>query len=135
MRVYLIFVCSLIIFILKSVLYLVDNQWAASGLKFSRKYVAEGLLLEEIHAKIYCESNVTAFPSYNKCVIIWPLSDGEGMWLQFGAYGIDLVHGLCTFSTNVLYNYYKGLVQTVQRLCTKSTRALYGLVLVADELL
>lgn len=67
--------------VLKSVLYLVDNQWAASGLKFSRKFVAEGLLLEEIHAKIYCESNVTAFPSYNKCVIIWPLSDGEGMWL------------------------------------------------------
>ena len=120
---------------MKSVQYLVDNQWAASGLKFSRKYVAKGPLLEEIYAKIYCESNVTAFLSYNKCVIIWPLSDGEGMWLQFGAYGIDLVHGLCTFSTNVLYNYYKGLVQTVQRLCTKSTRALYGLVLVADELL
>ena len=57
------------------------------------------------------------------------------MWLQFGAYGIDFVHGLCTFSTNVLYFYYKGLVQTVQRLCTKSTRTLYGLVLVADELL
>lgn len=120
---------------MKSVQYLVDNQWAASGLKFSRKFVAKGLLLEEIHAKIYCESNVTAFLSYNKCVIIWPLSDGEGMWLQFGAYGIDLVHGLCTFSTNVLYFYYKGLVQTVQRLCTKSTKALYGLVLVAEELL
>ena len=135
MRVYLLFVCSLITPILKSILYLIDNQWAASGLKFSRKFVAKGPLLEEIHAKIYCESNVTAFLSYNKRVIIWPLSDGEGMWLQFGAYGIDLVHGLCTFSTNVLYNYYKGLVQTVQRLCTKSTKALYGLVLVADELL
>ena len=121
--------------VLKSILYLVDNQWAASGYKFSRKYVAKELLLEEIYAKIYCESNVPAFPSYNKCVIIWLLSDGEGMWLQFGAYGIDLVHGLCTFSTNVLYFYYKGLVQTVQRLCTKSTKALYGLVLVADELL
>ena len=121
--------------VLKFILYLVDNQWATSGLKFSRKFVAKGLLLEEIHAKIYCESNVTAFLSYNKCVIIWPLSDGEGMWLQFGAYGIDFVHGLCTVSTNVLYFYYKGLVQTVQRLCTKSTKALYGLVLVADELL
>ena len=63
--------------ILKSILYLIDNQWAASGLKFSRKFVAKGPLLEEIHAKIYCESNVTAFLSYNKCVIIWPLPDGE----------------------------------------------------------
>ena len=77
MRVYLLFVCSLITPILKSILYLIDNQWAASGLKFSRKYVAKGPLLEEIHAKIYCESNVTAFLSYNKCVIIWPLPDGE----------------------------------------------------------
>lgn len=63
--------------IFKSVLYLVDNQWAASGNKFSRKYVAKELLLEEIYAKIYCESNVMVFLSYNKCVIIWPLSDGE----------------------------------------------------------
>ena len=39
--------------VLKSILYLVDNQWAASGLKFSRKYVAKELLLEEIYAKIY----------------------------------------------------------------------------------
>ena len=111
--------------VLKSILYLVDNQWAASGLKFSRKYVAKGPLLEEIHAKIYCESNVTAFLSYNKCVIIWPLSDGEGMWLQFGAYGIDLVHGLCTFSTNVLYFFYKRLVLLLQRPCTNCTKALY----------
>ena len=39
--------------ILKSILYLIDNQWAASGLKFSRKFVAEGSLLKEIYAKIY----------------------------------------------------------------------------------
>lgn len=63
--------------VLKSILYLVDNQGAASGLKFSRKYVAKELLLEEIYAKIYCESNVLSFPSYNECVLIWPLPDGE----------------------------------------------------------
>lgn len=40
--------------ILKSVLYLVDNQWVTSGNKFSRKFVAKELLLEEIYAKIYC---------------------------------------------------------------------------------
>lgn len=39
--------------VLKSILYLVDNQGAASGYKFSRKFVAEGPFLEEIHAKIY----------------------------------------------------------------------------------
>ena len=77
MRVYLLFVCSLITPILKSILYLIDNQWATSGLKFSRKYVAKELLLEEIYAKIYCESNVLSFPSYNECVLIWPLPDGE----------------------------------------------------------
>ena len=63
--------------VLKSILYLVDNQWATSGLKFLRKFVAREPLLEEIHAKIYCESNVMVFLSYNKCVLIWPLPDGE----------------------------------------------------------
>lgn len=79
---------------------------------------------------MYCHfRHIMNVSLYGRCQM------AKGMWLQFGAYGIDLVHGLCTFSTNVLYCYYKGLVQTVQRLCTKSTKALYGLVLVADELL
>lgn len=39
--------------VLKSILYLIDNQWATSGYKFSRKFVAKELLLEDIFAKIY----------------------------------------------------------------------------------
>ena len=104
--------------ILKSVQYLVDNQWATSVLKFLRKFVARGPLLEEIYAKIYWESNVTVFPSYNKCVLIWPLPDGES----------NVVAVWCLlywFSTWPLYFFYKRLVLLLQRPCTNCTKALY----------
>lgn len=39
------------------------------------------------------------------------------------------VHGRCTVATRALYSCYKSLVQKVQRLCTKSTEALYYSVL------
>ena len=51
------------------------------------------------------------------------------MTLSYCWFTYKIVHGLCTVCTWALYSYYKGFVQKVQRLCIKSTEALYYSVL------